>query len=59
VREPFFSTRSAGTGLGLAIADRIAAAHHAKLQIDSAPGRGTRVEVQFAAFEGPERLTRT
>ena len=52
VREPFFSTRSEGTGLGLAIADRIAAAHHAKLQIDSAPGRGTRVEVRFAAFGG-------
>ena len=59
VREPFFSTRSEGTGLGLAIADRIAAAHHAKLQIDSAPGKGTRVEVRFAAFEGPERPTRT
>jgi signal transduction histidine kinase len=49
VRERFFSTRRQGTGLGLAIADRIAAAHHADLLIESAPARGTRVELTFGA----------
>jgi len=45
VFEPFYSTRSEGTGLGLAIARQIAVAHGGEITIDSAPGRGTRVEV--------------
>jgi two-component system, NtrC family, sensor kinase len=45
VLEPFFSTKPEGTGLGLPIANRIALAHGAGLDIDSAPGRGTRVLV--------------
>jgi signal transduction histidine kinase len=49
IRDPFFSTRPNGTGLGLAIADRIAAAHHAEIEIDSEVGRGTEVRVRFGA----------
>ena len=38
----FFSSKgSEGTGLGLFIANKIAAAHGGKIQIDSAPNRGT------------------
>jgi signal transduction histidine kinase len=43
VFEPFFSTRREGTGLGLSIARRIATTHGGALEVDSAPGRGTRV----------------
>ena len=48
VRDPFFSTKSGGTGLGLAIADRIARAHGAALEIQSAPGAGTVVRMRLA-----------
>ena len=41
--------RSEGAGLGLSIAKWIADAHRAEIEIDSAPGRGTRVEVRFPA----------
>jgi signal transduction histidine kinase len=34
---------SAGTGLGLAIVGAITSAHGGRLEIDSTPGRGTRV----------------
>jgi signal transduction histidine kinase len=57
VREPFYSTRPEGTGLGLAIADRIAAAHRAAMTIESEPGRGTSVEVRFAADETSRSVT--
>jgi signal transduction histidine kinase/uncharacterized membrane protein len=43
VFEPFFSTRREGTGLGLSIARRIATTHGGALEIESEPGRGTRV----------------
>jgi signal transduction histidine kinase len=41
VFDLFYSTRKGGTGLGLAIVQRIAEAHQAKLELESAPGRGT------------------
>lgn len=47
VFEPFFSTKPEGTGLGLAVAQRIAAAHHGEIHIDSQPGEGTTVEVRL------------
>ena len=43
--ELFYSTRKGGTGLGLAVVQRIAQAHHAKLDVVSSPDRGTRVRV--------------
>jgi signal transduction histidine kinase len=45
--------RSEGAGLGLSIARWIADAHRAEIEIDSAPGRGTRVEVRFSAADVP------
>ncbi len=41
------SKRNGGTGLGLALARSIAEAHGARLDISSAPGRGTRTRVIF------------
>jgi PAS domain S-box-containing protein len=46
--EPFFTTKGArGTGLGLAMVYGVAQRHGATLEIDSEPGRGTRVRVGF------------
>ncbi len=44
---PFFSTKERGTGLGLAIVFKIAEAHHGRVDVESAPGRGTTVRVSF------------
>ncbi len=45
--EPFYTGKPNGTGLGLTIADRIVAAHGGRIEIDSSPGRGTRVTLLF------------
>jgi two-component system nitrogen regulation sensor histidine kinase GlnL len=42
---PFFTTRPGGTGLGLAVSRHWVARHGGSLQIESAPGQGTRVRV--------------
>lgn len=47
VTEPFFTTRgtAGGTGLGLSICARIIQHHSGRMEIESAPGAGTRVSV--------------
>jgi signal transduction histidine kinase len=47
VFEPFYSGKPNGSGLGLAIAERIVTAHGGRIEIDSTPGRGTRVTLLF------------
>jgi len=47
VFEPFYSGKANGNGLGLTIAERIVAAHGGRIEVDSAPGRGTRVTLLF------------
>jgi len=51
VFDPFFTTREVGegAGLGLSTAASIARSHGGFLTLDSAPGRGTRVEVYLPA----------
>jgi PAS domain S-box-containing protein len=58
--EPFFTTKGErGTGLGLAMVSGAAQRHKALLEIDSAPGEGTRIRLEFAvaakARRKPER----
>ena len=45
--EPCYSGKANGNGLGLTIAERIVAAHGGRIEVDSAPGRGTRVTLLF------------
>jgi PAS domain S-box-containing protein len=48
--EPFFTTKGErGTGLGLAMVYGMVERHNGELQIDSEPGKGTRVRLQFPA----------
>jgi signal transduction histidine kinase len=48
VFEPFFTQgKERGSGLGMAIVRRIVEQHRATIDIDSAPGAGTRVEMHF------------
>lgn len=48
--EPYFSTKSSGTGLGLAIALRAIEAHQGTIEVDSAPGKGTRFRIRLPAL---------
>ncbi len=41
------SRETGGTGLGLSIVKHGAVLHHAKILVDSAPGRGTKMEILF------------
>jgi signal transduction histidine kinase len=56
--DPFFTTRPIGesTGLGLAIAYEIVRRHGGELQVRSARGEGTRVEVRLPLGEPFETL---
>jgi CheY-like chemotaxis protein len=45
VFEPFFSTKFTGRGIGLSEAMGVVRAHRGAIDVDSAPGRGTRVRV--------------
>ena len=41
------SKETGGTGLGLSIVKHGALLHHGKIQVDSTPGAGTRIEIRF------------
>ena len=46
--EPFFTTKGqAGTGLGLAIVFGIVQRHRGRMEVDSAPGKGTRITIDL------------
>jgi len=40
---PGFTTKETGSGVGLAIAERVVAAHHGRITVDSEEGRGTTI----------------
>nr|MBP6773927.1 response regulator [Gemmatimonadaceae bacterium] len=59
VFEPFFTTKPTGegTGLGLAVIHGIVAAHGGRVQLTSAPGAGTTVDVEFPSADETLRDT--
>lgn len=54
--EPFFTTKGGGTGLGLLVVQRVVRAHGGRIEVDSAPGRGTAVRVWLPLAERRPRL---
>jgi hypothetical protein len=47
VRDPFFTTKGKKTGLGIPLLAQAAEQTGGKIEIDSAPGKGTRVWITF------------
>jgi two-component system NtrC family sensor kinase len=47
--DPFFSTKDKGTGLGLALVQQIVAEHAGRIDVESAPGKGTTFTLSFPA----------
>ncbi len=53
---PFFSTKERGTGLGLAIVFKIVEAHRGRVDVESAPGSGTTVQVVLPVRQPESRV---
>ena len=54
VFNPFFTTKPQGTGLGLAIVRKIVDAHDGSIDLETIPGRGTRIRVTLSVMPGSE-----
>ncbi len=54
VFEPYFTTKEFGSGLGLTIVYKIVKEHQAEIAVDSEPGKGTTMKLQFPIPQ-PER----
>jgi signal transduction histidine kinase len=52
VFEPFYTTKSRGLGLGMPYARKIVEQHAGKIQVESRPGEGTRIQVRLPRAEG-------
>jgi signal transduction histidine kinase/ActR/RegA family two-component response regulator len=58
--EPFFSTKGRrGTGLGLAMVYGVMERHEGKIEIDSAPGKGSTFRLIFPVRKAPSSSRRT
>jgi signal transduction histidine kinase len=55
---PYFSTKKSGIGLGLSLAQKIVFGHRGIIDVDSAPGRGTRMTLLFPITQDPIREER-
>jgi signal transduction histidine kinase len=57
--QPFFTTKPRGTGLGLASVHRIIEAHGGRIDVQTAPGRGTTFAVLLPINQAAEGLAPT
>ncbi len=55
--DPFFTTKADGTGLGLSIVHRILESYGCRLDVESAPGRGTVVMLHLKPIDAPSPRT--
>ena len=55
--DPFFTTKPQGSGLGLPIVRKIVDAHDGRIDLASAPGRGTRFRVTLPLSNAPSWFT--
>ena len=53
--EPFFTTRPGAPGIGLATLQAIVSQHRGRVDVESAPGRGTSVTIVLPAISGQVR----
>lgn len=56
IYEPFFTTKSNGHGLGMMIVMRIMREHGGQVGLDSTPGKGTTVTLQFPKPDARARM---
>jgi signal transduction histidine kinase len=56
--DPFFTTKPQGSGLGLPIVRKIVDAHDGRIDLTSAPGRGTRFRVTLPVAGSTHWFTR-
>jgi len=52
--EPYFTTKSSGLGLGLVLTKKIVDAHGGEILVESAHGKGTRIEIALPSGRPPE-----
>ncbi len=45
--QPFFSTKPSGSGLGLATTRKIIESHHGTIDVQSEPGKGTKITIKL------------
>jgi signal transduction histidine kinase len=57
VFNPFFTTKAQGTGLGLAIVRKIVDAHDGRLDLETMPGRGTKIRVTLPVRPASDLLS--
>jgi two-component system sensor histidine kinase AtoS len=57
--DPFFTTKEGGIGLGLSIAHRIIDQHRGKIEVESAPGRGTLFTIWLPTDQREENADRS
>jgi len=57
IYDPYFTSKPAGTGLGLAVVQKIMEAHGGNISLESVPGKGTEVFLNFPISNAEKKGT--